>query len=71
MSDVASGPFQNDEQITGSESGATADVNGAPVDGESKVVSVQTATLGQATVFVEDDGADESFVDSEMANYAT
>ncbi len=71
VSDIASGPFQNDEQITGSESSATADVDGAPTSGESKVISVQTATLGQATVFVEDDGANESFVNTEMANYAT
>jgi hypothetical protein len=68
---IENGPFQNDEQITGSESGATADVDGATVDGEPKVTTVDTSSLGQATVLVADDGADESFVDSKMVVYAT
>lgn len=71
VSNIIDGPFQDDEQITGSESGATADVNGAPVDGEPKVTTVDTSTLGQAKVLVSDESANESFVDSTMAAYAT
>ncbi len=71
VNSIAGGPYQNDEQITGSESGATADVNGAPVDGEVKVLCVDTSVLGQATVLVEDDAADETFVDTQMVDYAS